>query len=203
MLGGRTPKVKRYDLGKFTGKEGGQDVCEQYQEEVVKRANEVWPDEEGVQEKWLAVHGALTSAAEDVLGVVARRQPDWFRESLGELQPLLMARNKAYSRWLGTGKQEDLVKFREARGEARRAVRTAKNEWFLAKAEEVEREKFGGKKVWRCIRDMQRGRRGLIPSGIVAIHDTEGIPCTSTSAQYQHWRQHFIGYCEKDMGGGM
>ena len=178
MLGGRTPKVKRYDVGKFTGKEGGQDVCEQYQEEVVKRASETWPDEEGVQEKWLTVHGALTSA--DVLGVAARRQSDWFRESLGELQPLLMARNKAYSRWLGTGKQEDLVKFREARGEARRAVRTAKNEWFLAKAEEVEREKCGGKKVWRCIRDMQRGRRGLIPSRIVAIHDAEGILCKST-----------------------
>ena len=28
VLGGRTPKVKRYDMGKFTGKEGGQDVCE-------------------------------------------------------------------------------------------------------------------------------------------------------------------------------
>ena len=125
------------------------------------------------------------------LGVAARRQHDWFRESLGKLQPLLMARNKAYSMWLGTGKQEDLVKFREARGEARRAVRTAKNEWFLAKAEEVEREKFGGKRVWRCIRDMQRGRRGLIPSRIVAIHDAEGIPCTSTSAQHQRWRQHF------------
>ena len=77
----------------------------------MKRANEAWPDEERVQEKWLTVHGALTSAAEDVLGVVARRQPDWFRESLGELQPLLMARNKAYSRWLGTGKREDLLKF--------------------------------------------------------------------------------------------
>ena len=53
VLGGRTPKVKRYDVGKFTGKEGGQDVCEQYQEEVVKRVSEAWPDEEGVQEKWL------------------------------------------------------------------------------------------------------------------------------------------------------
>ena len=31
----------------------GQDVCEQYQEEVVKRVSEAWPDEEGVQEKWL------------------------------------------------------------------------------------------------------------------------------------------------------
>ena len=67
---------------------------------MVKRASEAWPDEERVQKKWLTVHGALimTSVAEDVLGVEARLQPDWFRESLGELQPLLMVRNKAYSR---------------------------------------------------------------------------------------------------------
>ena len=78
-----------------------------------------------------------------------------------------------------------------ARGEARRAVRRAKNAWFLERAEEVERERFGGKKVWKCIRDMQRGRRGLLLSRVVTIHDSDGVPCVSTSAQHQRWRQHF------------
>ncbi len=45
--------------------------------------------------------------------------------------------------------------------------------------------------VWRCIRDMQRGRRKLLPSRAVTIHDSEGVPCKSTNAQHASWRQHF------------
>ena len=49
---------------------------------------------------------------------------------------------------------EDLSKFRQARSTARRAIRKAKNDWFQEKANEIEREKFGGKKVWKAIREM-------------------------------------------------
>ena len=40
------------------------------------------------------------------------------------------------------------VQFWKARGEAQKAIRRAKNEWFKAKAEEVESEHFDRKKVW-------------------------------------------------------
>ena len=55
----------------------------------------------------------------------------------------------SYSRWLGLGRQADLRRLREARGTARRAIREAKNTWFLRKAEDINRERFGGKKVWK------------------------------------------------------
>ena len=55
----------------------------------------------------------------------------------------------------------------------------------------MERERIGGKKVWRCIRDMQRRRRGLLPSRVVTIHDVDRFTCVSTRAQHQRWRQHF------------
>ena len=61
----------------------------------------------------------------------------------------------------------------------------------MRKAEEVERERFGGKKVWKAIRDMQRGRRGLLPSRFAVIHDEEGARCSSKDAQHQRWRRHF------------
>ena len=76
---------------------------------------------------------------------------------------MITSRNNAYSHWLNTGAQRDLVHFQQLRGDVRRAVRRAKNAWFQKKAEEVEKDKFGGKQVWRCIRDMQYGRRGLLP----------------------------------------
>ena len=75
------------------------------------------------------------------------------------LKQVLAARNAAYSRWLASSRQEDLRRFREDSGTARRTVREAKNVWFQWKAEEIEREKFGSEKVWKAIRDMQQGRR--------------------------------------------
>ena len=109
------------------------------------------------------MRSALVRTAEEVLGRVGYLQPDWFRESMEALQPLLVARNAAYSKWLGTGNTEDLSKFRQARSTARRAIRKAKNDWFQEKDNEIERERFGGKKVWKAIREMQCGRRGLLP----------------------------------------
>ena len=45
------------------------------------------------------------------------------------------------------------------------------------RAEEAEGEHFGGKKVWKCIRDMQHGHRGLRPSRVVSIEDEDGVSC--------------------------
>ena len=68
-----------------------------------------------------------------------------------------------YDRCLASGKKEDLKRFKVARNEARKSIREAKNSWFRAKAQEAEGEHFGGEKVWKCIRDMQFGRRDRVP----------------------------------------
>ena len=188
-------KGKKYNVEKLIVSRGkdeeGEAVRSEYLEKVLERAREDWSEEDGVDEKWSAVLSALVTTVEDVLGRAGRPQPDWFRDSLDELKQLLTLRNTAYSRWLGTGKQEDFTRFKEARGTARQAVRKAKNRWFQEKAEEIEREMFGGKKVCKAIRDMQRGRRGLIPTRAVTIHDEDDVPCGSISDQHQRWRRHF------------
>ena len=51
--------------------------------------------------------------------------------------------------------------------------------------------RFGGKKVWKCIKDMQHGRRGLIPLRLGTILDEEGNVCATTDSQKQRWRRHF------------
>ena len=115
------------------------------------------------------VCSALTETADDVLGKVKSYQSDWFQESMEELKPLLQQRNDAYKKWLATKRMVDLSRFKEARNVTRKAIRNAKNSWFQGKAEGAERERFGRKKVWKCIRDMQRGCRG--PSRVVSIED--------------------------------
>ena len=154
-------KYRRFDVLKLRDKCAGveeESVKSQYLQEVLERAENEWCDKVGVEGKWSAVKSALVAIAEEVFGRAGRLQPGWFRESIEALQPLLVARNAAYSRWLGTGRTEDLSKFQQARSTAKRAIRKAKNDWFQEKAREIEREK-----VWKAIREMKHGCRGLLP----------------------------------------
>ena len=85
----------------------------------------------------------------------------------------------------------DLQRFRQARGDARRAVRAAKNSWFQAMADEAQKGRFGGKEVWRCIRALQAGRRGLRQTRCTSICNDEGNICDSKVSKYQQWLRHF------------
>ena len=98
-------------------------VREEYVHKVMERADETWCDEDGVEEKWETVCSTLVTTAEEVLGPAGHSQTDCFRDSMDNLKPLLTIRNTVYSRWLGTSKQEDLNRFKKARGVARRVVR--------------------------------------------------------------------------------
>ena len=151
-----------------------------------------WPADGGVEEKWKTVKTALIEAADQCLGPETKRQPDWFADSLSRLEPLFQKRNALYSKWLSSWLERDRKRFAKARSDARRVVRVSKNAWFQAKAEEAQRNRFSGKKAWKCIRDMQRGHRGLVTTRCVTIKDESGSQCTTTQAQHQMWRRHFM-----------
>ena len=118
---GSRAKDKRFEVEAIS-KDGESAVRDEYLEKVLEKAREAWCEDNGVDEKWLTIQSALVTTAEDVLGRAGRSQPDWFRDTVQELKPLLNLRKAAYSRWLGTGKQEDLIRFKEARSKARRSV---------------------------------------------------------------------------------
>ena len=161
----------RYDVSKIVrdgsaeDAESNQALSVEFWEQMVKRARAVaaWSMEGGIDEKWAAVSGALTESADVLLGKVRGHQPDRIRESMSTLKPQLQGRDCAYAKWLATRKEAELVRFKQVRNVMRRAIRATKNIWFQSKVEEAEREHFGGKRVWKCIRDMQHGHKGLMP----------------------------------------
>ena len=153
-----------------------------FQELASKFAVEQWKVEGTVSEKWATIRSALTQTASSVLGREKHRHPDWFRENSNSLEPILQKRNQLYLKWLGSGLISDKRNFSETRSEARRAVRAAKNAWFT---EETQQSRFGGKKVWKCIREMQYGRRRLVPSRLATVVDGEGNSCTTVASQQQ------------------
>ncbi|XP_065886632.1 uncharacterized protein [Dysidea avara] len=187
---------RRFDVSQLRSGVDGDTGCEapvsmRFVEEVLERAHAVWPDDGNIDEQWFVFHAVLTESAASVLGYEKKHQPDWFRESSDTLNPFLQHRNDLYTTWLATGNAKDHDRFKQARGEARRAIRKAKNDWFVAKAAEIERGSFGGVEVWRGIRDVQYGRRGLIPSRVVTIDDENGNPCCDPVSQQARWRRHF------------
>ena len=155
--------------------------------EVLNRAEDAWLVHGTVEEKWSAVRSVFTQSAEVLLGRERRHQPDWFQESISTLQPVLQERNNLHNKWIATNDTRYLSQFKQAKMKARQSIREAKNSWFKQKATEAQRERFGGNKVWMCIRDMQRARRGLVPAKIVIIEDENGDPCSTTLAQKQRW----------------
>ena len=111
---------------------------------------------------------------------------------MGErLRPLFEERNRLHALWLNTGSDRDKRKFVTARTKARQAVREAKNTWFQMKALEAERRRNNGKGIWKCIRDIQHGRRGLIPTRTAVVKDENGNSCNTPELQQHRWRRHF------------
>ena len=97
---------------------------EDYLDSVVDNARTGWPEDGTAEEKWKKIRSAILETSEELLGVVQKnKQPDWFQESEDELRPHLVLRNNAYRAWLSSSKSEDLMKFKKARNEARRAIR--------------------------------------------------------------------------------
>ena len=96
-----------------------------------------------------------------------------------------------YTMWLSTGQQRIRKKWLGARRVARKAVRRAKNAWFERKAAAAQKGRNKGKVVWRCIRDIQRGRRGLVPMRTAVVRDEDGAVCDTPELQHQTWRRRF------------
>ena len=171
---------KRYDVSGLVSCKGSDDMStgrpleKEYIEEVLERATSAWPEEGTMEERWEVMRSSLLESADELLGYEKSRQPDWFQESEDELRLQLQWRNNAYDRW-ASGK----TRFKVARNEPWKSIREPKNSWLRAKAQEAEGERFGGKKVRKCIRDMQFGRRGRVPTRVVAICDERGEPCST------------------------
>ena len=162
-----------------------------FQDRLNASTRAAWKVDSTVEEKWTTIRAGLIEAATEVLGREQRRHPDWWRDSAETLEPLFQQRNNLYVKWLSSGSPRVKEEFARARRDARRAVRNAKNAWFLSKAQEAEQGRFGAKEVWQCIRDMQHACRGLVPARSGTIRDEAGNPCLSAEERQQRWRRHF------------
>ena len=87
--------------------------------------------------------------------------------------------------------ERDRKKFVVARRVARKTVREVKNKWFQTKAAKASAGRNGRKIVWKCIRDIQRSRRGMVPMRVTTVKDEDGRSCSTPDSLQQRWKRHF------------
>ena len=191
----KVDQLKRYDVTKLQGPcvdvKGRELTKGKFVTGVCDSMKGKWDQLSTAQEKWEVLKSALCDTASSIVGHAHKREADWFRDSEAELRPLFEERSKMHALWLGTGQPRDKRKFMMARRSARKAVREAKNKWFQVKAAQAMRGRNNGKVVWKCIRDIQRSRRGLVPVRTPTVKDENGNPCVTPEQQQQRWRRYF------------
>ena len=165
-----------------------------FYEAIREAVEEDWCEAESGEKKWKVIRDPMLKAAKDTLGFEKRRQPDWFKDNEASLKNLIDTRNNLFSTWLRTHHHRHRQQFLSQRRLVASEIKHAKNEWFQAKACEVEHGMMtgiAGKGVWQGLRDIQRGRRGLQPVRPRVIKKRNGDVCVSPSEAVERWRQHF------------
>ena len=90
---GKVPsnRGKRFDVSKLVcaDKQYGSSWPKEFQKQAADRASKNWPEEGTAQDKWEVLQSALLDSAEAILSTENRHQPDWFRDSVTVLEPVL------------------------------------------------------------------------------------------------------------------
>ncbi len=115
-------------------------------------------------------------------------------ENEDTLKKLIDKRNTLFSTWLRTHHHSHRQRYVAQRRLVASEIKRVKNEWFQAKAREVEHGMMtgaAGKGVWQGVREIQRGRCGLQPTRPKVIRNQNGEFCVGPSEVLHRWRDHF------------
>ena len=94
---------------------------------------------EGLENKWRAFKEIVYAEAKVHLGTVSRVHEDWFDENNDKLRELIQKRNRARADMLTRNIRSNKSKFRVAGRKLTERCRKLKNDWWLAKAAELQR----------------------------------------------------------------
>ena len=127
---------KRYAVAALRG----ENVRKEYIKCVRDAGDSKWSSE--AVDRWSqeveSIKEWLTKAAESVLGLEDRRQPDWFQENSTVLTHMILKQNSLFSKRLRTHHHSDRQRYVAQRRAVVKEVRRVKNAWFQQGACEVE-----------------------------------------------------------------
>ena len=95
--------------------------------------------QEEVDSLWNRIITKIHNSALECLGTMKRRSKDWFDDSNDTIRQLLLDKNKAHDAYLSNPSSiSTKKKWQEKRAETQRALRQLQNDWWMAKAREIQ-----------------------------------------------------------------
>jgi hypothetical protein len=169
-----------------------QEARRMYQTELEQYLSEHPHNEEGsTEENWMALKDCIMSCAEKCVGRSKRKQPDWFKDAIDVLTPLLADKQEAYNRFLCTQNSETKKEFRKCQRNVKKAVDEAKEKWIRNVIRDVELNNKDGKQKWKCIRKLQLAYAGRKPIRPAKFYKQDGSMTETPEEVQKVWVEHF------------
>ena len=142
------------------------------------------------EQRWSHFKGALSQAAESVLGFKKRTHQDWFDENNDAITGLIHRKNQAYTEWLRSGSLASKQRFKALQATVQRELRNMEDNWWDQKADEIQSYADTGnsKELFSAIKKIYGPPSSSIcpllsADGASLIKDREGLT--------NRWREHF------------
>ena len=168
-----------------------EDVSSKFNKTLAKLMEKTWPKCNTTQEKLDTLTTNMKSAALEVLPTKGRRTPDWFLENEHVIRPDLDKRDQLKTTWLSSKSTADKERYLKQKSTVQRLIRQIKNEWFQAKAAEIEQLVSRSKSAWKSIGQLQQASGGLRPSVPRITKDENGEVCKTPAECQNRWKRHF------------
>ena len=140
-----------------------------------------------LEENWETLKRCIMETAEESVGWVRKKQPDWLSDANDTLMPLVTAKRRAHCRFLQlqtTAPKRELKHQRTMK----KAVDEAKEAWISGVIKDTEHARKDGKQRWTSIKKLQMAHRERKPIRPARLCKGDGGGPDEVKAT---WQEHF------------
>ena len=186
------PEVKRHL--KWSVRKLGEMKCrKEFERKIAEKfMNSRYCQGSSVEMAWDELKGAVVEVASEVSRVSRKKRgakrTKWWNE---EVKKAVAAKKMAYRKMLEVETDESRQRYVEAKREAKRVVRRAKNEEWIDLGRELEADALGGQKqFWSKVRRLGgRGREEVLRR----VKDEDGMIVGKEELVVDRWKRYFTG----------
>ena len=143
-----------------------------------------------VNENWISLRYALTTAAVETIGFSKRKKQDWFAENEATITSIIEAKRKARLDMESHATRSNMLKFRKASRTCQEVLREMQNAWWRKKAEEI--QAFSDQRDMRRFYAATKEIYGPTRSSVNHLKDVDGTTVLSEPDRILgRWKNHF------------
>jgi len=183
---------KKYNVGKLQDPKTAQKL-----EQKLLQTLPVQTDPDPGQH-WEQFKSAVKEVCDEVLGHKKKKHQDWFDENNEELQQLTDKKRQTYQQLQNNPNSPNLqANYKELKKKVQNRVREVKNQWWRAKAEEIQNlaDQNNSRAFFRATKEIY----GPTSKGQVPLKSKDGKTIYKTEKDINdRWRDHFKGLLNQE-----